>query len=36
MKQHKFWACIALFSMIMCIFTGHRMISGHKTSEDDE
>lgn len=31
MKQHKFWAIVALVGMVMCLWTGHKMIAPKKT-----
>ena len=33
MKKHKFWACVALLSMLMCIITGHEMLGGRRKKE---
>lgn len=30
LKQHRFWAAVMLISMIMCLWTGHKMIAPKK------
>ncbi len=27
LKQHKFWACLMMISGILCLWTGHKMVS---------
>lgn len=36
LKQHQFWACLALVGMVMAIITGHQMVSGHAGDETEE
>ena len=30
LKKHQFWAVVAVVGMVMCVFTGHAMVAGHK------
>lgn len=36
LKQHQFWACVALVGMVMAIITGHQMIGGNGENETEE
>ena len=36
LKKHEFWACAALISMLMCMLTGHRMVSGKRRPSKEE
>lgn len=31
LKQHQFWACVALIGMVMAVITGHKLIGGGKS-----
>lgn len=35
LKQHQFWACVALVGMVMAIITGHKLIGGGKDKEQE-
>lgn len=36
LKKHQFWSVVAIIGMIMCMITGHAMVSGHRPKAREE